>query len=450
MASKKKASEGIALLSMYGDEDDEMEGAEEHDENIQEEEIPSIAPDVVMVKDEDEDDLSAFGNENASQKQEERGLNAISPNKLFNYGTSSLTASPLLSRVSPRPPQHTVGLDLNLAHVQKNRLTIVDYGHEEGAMSPEAEDGEIVATGRVMYVEQLQTSDGEFWDSRSPRSARLATSNTQTATPQLLVAIDQPESDSMNCAINASESAETEDAVKVSTEEQRDMDPLDKFLPPPPKEKCSEELQEKIIKFLALKKTTGRSFNAEVRNKKEYRNPDFLLHAVTYQNIDQIGSCFNKDVFDPHGYDKSDFYDEIEADIRREVERREQEKKKNPKVDFVSGGMQQGNVVPTPKIHTPIPGLTVVAGGVSNITPVAVDVAARDGRHNKKSKWDKVDVDQRNFNPAGGQETVSSIGAHAALISAAKAGSGYSAFAQQRRKEAENRRSSERKSEKRS
>ncbi|XP_075488801.1 uncharacterized protein LOC142527763 isoform X2 [Primulina tabacum] len=431
MASKKKASEGIALLSMYGDEDDEMEGAEEQDENIQEEEIPSIAPDVVMVK--DEDDLSAFGNENASQKQEDRGLNAISPNKLFNYGTSSATASPLLSRVSPRPPQHTVGLDLNLAHVQKNRLTIVDYGHEEGAMSPEAEDGEIVATGRVMYGEQLQTSDGEFWDNRSPRSARLATSNTQTATPQLLDAIDQPESDSMNCAINASESAETEDAVKVSTEEQRDMDPLDKFLPPPPKEKCSEELQEKIIKFLALKKTTGRSFNAEVRNKKEYRNPDFLLHAVTYQNIDQIGSCFSKDVFDTHGYEKSDFYDEIEADIRREVERREQEKKKNPKVDFVSGGMQQGNVVPTPKIHTPIP-----------------DVAARDGRHKKKSKWDKVDVDQRNFNPVGGQETLSAIGAHAALISAAKAGSGYSAFAQQRRKEAENRRSSERKSEKRS
>lgn len=70
-------------------------------------------------------------------------------------------------------------------------------------------------------------------------------------------------------------------------------------------------LQEKITRFLALKKTTGRSFNAEVRNRKEYRNPDFLLHAVTYQDIDQIGSCFRKDVFDPHGYDKSDFCDEL-------------------------------------------------------------------------------------------------------------------------------------------
>lgn len=55
----------------------------------------------------------------------------------------------------------------------------------------------------------------------------------------------------------------------------------------------------------------GKSFNAEVRNRKDYRNPDFLQHAVRYQEIDQIGSCFRKDVFDPYGYDKSDYYDEI-------------------------------------------------------------------------------------------------------------------------------------------
>ena len=69
-------------------------------------------------------------------------------------------------------------------------------------------------------------------------------------------------------------------------------------------------LQQKIKKFLAYQRA-GRSFNAEVRNRKDYRNPDFLQHAVRYKEIDQIGSCFSKDVFDPHGYDKSDFYDEI-------------------------------------------------------------------------------------------------------------------------------------------
>ncbi|XP_074278816.1 uncharacterized protein LOC141602427 [Silene latifolia] len=104
------------------------------------------------------------------------------------------------------------------------------------------------------------------------------------------------------------------DGVDVDS---KDIDPLDKFLPPPPQEKCSDELQEKINKFLAYKRQ-GKSFNVEVRNRKDYRNPDFLRHAVRYQDIDEIGSCFNKDVFDPHGYDDSDFYDAIEAAIIRE------------------------------------------------------------------------------------------------------------------------------------
>ncbi|KAL0305613.1 UNVERIFIED_CONTAM: SAP30-binding protein [Sesamum radiatum] len=367
MASEKRASEGIALLSMYGDEDDEMEDIDEEEENRHEEDIPAPESDAVTMK--DIDGVSDFGNEMPGE-QEETGLNDNStPNKTFNYGTSSASATPQLSLFSPQQQQQqqAVGSDSNSLQSQKNRLTIVDYGHEEGAISPEAEEGEILAAGRVMYGEKLQAGDGIV----------LPTPSTQATSPRSLEPNDQPELEAMN-AKNESELTEIEDAVMVSIEEQKDVDPLDKFLPPPPKGKCSDELQEKIIKFLALKKTTGRSFNAEVRNRKEYRNPDFLLHAVTYQDIDQIGSCFSKDVFDPHGYDKSDFYDEI--------------------------------------------GLTAVATATS-------DVTARDGRQNKKSKWDKVDVDQRNSLATGGQENLSAVGAHAALLSAAKAGSGYSAFA---------------------
>ncbi|XP_012850611.1 PREDICTED: SAP30-binding protein-like [Erythranthe guttata] len=150
-------------------------------------------------------------------------------------------------------------------------------------------------------------------------------------------------------------------------------DPLDKFLTPPPKAKCSEELQEKIIKFLALKSTTGRRFNEDVRKRKEYCNPDFMRNVVLYQNIDEIGSSFGKNVFDPRGYDECDFYDEIEADMSRETERREQEMKKTPKF-----------VLAAPKI-------------ISMPTPGSTGFRARDRRRNKKSKWDMVDVDQRKF-----------------------------------------------------
>ena len=89
--------------------------------------------------------------------------------------------------------------------------------------------------------------------------------------------------------------------------------------------------------------------------------------------------------------------------------------------------------------------------------PPATDTTTRDGRQNKKSKWDKVliyacgvcnfsiisinlpyfvinlfsfqvDGDRRNPLPSGGQDSISAVGAHAALLSA-NAGAGYMAFA---------------------
>ncbi|KAF2309571.1 hypothetical protein GH714_003869 [Hevea brasiliensis] len=259
----------------------------------------------------------------------------------------------------------------------------------------------------------------------------------------------------MNNTVIESEAVENEGTTNVLAED----DSLDKFLPPPSKDKCPEELQRKIDKFLALKKV-GRSFNAEVRNRKDYRNPDFLLHAVRYQDIDQIGSCFSKDVFDPHGYDKSDFYDEIEADMRREKERKEQELKKSPKVEFISGGTQVAphqSLACLFQVQKPSSvnvvddfNFTIAAPSGLHSASTTADAVVRDGRQNKKSKWDKVDGDGKNLLPTGGQDSLTTVAAHAALLSAANVGAGYTAFVQQKRREAEEKRSSEKKLERRS
>ncbi|XVE51478.1 hypothetical protein DITRI_Ditri02bG0044200 [Diplodiscus trichospermus] len=238
-------------------------------------------------------------------------------------------------------------------------------------------------------------------------------------TPQSL-AVEPVQPETMNYVVSESEGVELEESVSVDN-----VDPPDKFLPPPPKTKCSEDLQRKIDKFLNLKQA-GKSFNAEVRNRKDYRNPDFLLHAVRYQDIDKIGSCFSKDVFDPHGYDKSDYYDEIEADMKRERERKELESKKNQKVEFISGGSEPEAVLTAPKVGMPV--AAPAAGGLPS-APTAVDNIVRDDRQNKKSKWDKVEGDRKNPLPAGAQDSLSTVGAHTVILSAANAGTGYTAFA---------------------
>jgi len=258
------------------------------------------------------------------------------------------------------------------------------------------------------------------------------TSNTQAEMSQNP---DAPEQNQVgtNMAVDVTraeiEDAQMEETTDVSTNGEND-DPLSRFLPPPVTRKCSAALQQKINRFLAYKRS-GKSFNTEVRNRKDYRNPDFLQHAVRYQEIDQIGTCFSKDVFDPYGYDKADYYDEIEADMKRELERKEQERKKSPKVEFIPGGVQ-------PSIGASMPKIPALAGVAT--LPVPAEGVKKETRPNKKSKWDKVDGDVKNPAVPIGHDNLSATVSSALLTSAANVGAGYAAFAQQKRKEAEEKR----------
>lgn len=60
------------------------------------------------------------------------------------------------------------------------------------------------------------------------------------ATPQSSELLETSQPDEMNNAVILSEAAENEGTTNVPAE---DAGSLDKFLPPPPKEKCPEELQ---------------------------------------------------------------------------------------------------------------------------------------------------------------------------------------------------------------
>ncbi|KAL4387048.1 hypothetical protein GQ457_09G003090 [Hibiscus cannabinus] len=422
MASRKKESEGIALLSMYNDEDDEEMGdieEGEHQQNQQagEEEEEERQP----LEEEDE------YRESINNMEEDWRTNDNTPP--FPHQSSSLSQQQQEPSVSS-PQQHQ--LVVSSKRSRGGRLTIVDYGHDEAAMSPEPEEGELGSNDDLMIGIEQQNANGGVHGITTPTAVQLTPQSSD---------VEPLQPEALTNAVTESEGVEVKEAVSVDN-----VDPLDKFLPPPPRDKCSEELQRKIDKFLNLKRV-GKSFNAEVRNRKDYRNPDFLLHAVRYQDIDQIGSCFSKDVFDPHRYDKSDYYDEIEADMKRERERKEQESKKNQKVDFVSGGSQSGAVLTAPKVSIPT---TVVWAGSLPSAPTAVDNIVRDGRQNKKSKWDKVDSDRRNPLPTGAQHSLSAAGAHAVILSAANAGTGYTAFAQQKRRESEEKKSSEKRVDRRS
>ncbi|CAL1400905.1 unnamed protein product [Linum trigynum] len=424
MTSRKKEAEGIALLSVYSDEDDEEmeEPGEQGDGEAEMRRRQQQQQQQLEGSDDRESNYMEEDSANDAMVTDEYGNGATPPVGEHNASPKEVALQQVqVSFSSSSRQQLQDGRAVSSKRSGRGRLTIVDYGHDEVAMSPEPEDGEIDAGREEMIPGPSQPFGSE---------ASQPTDHSEA-----------PQSDDTNNSSAELEAVKVEDSTGLT---EGKADPLDKFLPPLPKEKCPSELQNRITKFITLKKI-GRSFNAEVRNRKDYRNPDFLLDAVRYQDIDQIGTCLSKDVFDPHGYDKSDFYDEIEVDLRRDKERREQELKKSPKVEFAPGGTQPGIVVPPSRFSMAIP---VAASGL----PPAPEPVSRNGRQNKKSKWDKVDGDGRNSLSGGGQDSLATAAA-AHAVSSANAGSGpsgYPAFVQQKRREAEERRSGERKSDRRS
>lgn len=99
MTSKKKQPEGIALLSMYNDdEDEEMEDVEEQEDQLQE---------------------NFQDNELTNSEQDSR---------LNDSAAADEASAPLQHPLSPKHPRS-----------RRGRLTIVDYGQDEVAMSPEPE-----------------------------------------------------------------------------------------------------------------------------------------------------------------------------------------------------------------------------------------------------------------------------------------------------------------------
>lgn len=439
-------TEGIAaLFSMYNDDDDDDDDADEPGPPSPPPPAAAASPSTSPRSGGESPNPNSNPNPSPEHSppplpEEQAGRQTLASPQLSPGipPPPSSRSPPPSSPTPPRPPLAAPPPGLPRPP-RRGALAIVDYAHDEMAMSPDQEDGEIMS-GIGGLGSDAQDAEGNLEERVLSGTVHL-TPNILSETPQHSDAPEQNqvgEDVAMDATGTETEDTRVEEASDISTNVQND-DPLSRFLPPSVPTKCSAALQQKINKFLAYQRA-GKSFNAEVRNRKDYRNPDFLQHAVRYQEIDQIGTCFSKDVFNPYGYAKSDYYDEIEADMKRELERKEQEKKRNPKVDFISSGVQPPINPSIAKISAAISAAAAVAGASG---PVAIESGQKE-RSNKKSKWDKVDGDT---NPAAPNDILSAAGGSAALLTT---GNGYAAFAQQKRKEAGERRTSDSKSDRRS
>ncbi|CAG8483840.1 8423_t:CDS:2 [Ambispora leptoticha] len=93
-------------------------------------------------------------------------------------------------------------------------------------------------------------------------------------------------------------------------------------IPAEPDAECDQNVQTKIEHFLQLKEQ-GVLFNENLLKSKAFRNPHIYSKLVEFIELDEIGSNFPKDVFDPYGFPREMYADKLAETQRKITEERQ-------------------------------------------------------------------------------------------------------------------------------
>lgn len=157
MASKNKQPEGIALLSMYNDEEDEdMEDLDddEEEEEQEDEEEEKENEKAERREAEGEEQYDDYRDSRMAEGDDsmDNGERVIGGGESANDGTPPSVnddavpdkgrfgnSTPQQPQVSPQQESVVPAASDSSRRSRRGTLTIVDYGHDEVAMSPEPE-----------------------------------------------------------------------------------------------------------------------------------------------------------------------------------------------------------------------------------------------------------------------------------------------------------------------
>ncbi|NXA96303.1 S30BP protein, partial [Melanocharis versteri] len=115
------------------------------------------------------------------------------------------------------------------------------------------------------------------------------------------------------------------------------MSPDEIKIPPEPPARCSNQLQDKIEKLYERKMKEGMDMNYIIQRKKEFRNPSIYEKLIQFCSIDEIGTNYPKDIFDPHSWSEDSYYEALAKAQKIEMDKVKKAKKEHTKIEFVTG-----------------------------------------------------------------------------------------------------------------
>ncbi|XP_026067189.1 SAP30-binding protein-like isoform X2 [Carassius auratus] len=194
---------------------------------------------------------------------------------------------------------------------------------------------------------------------------------------------DSDDDSTRNSEEEESDSERTQDDVKDVTEVEvkdpnelvaqfsekvRNMSPDEIKIPPEPPGRCSSHLQEKIFKLYERKLHGDFDTNSHIQKKKEFRNPSIYEKLIQFCGIDELGTNYPKDMFDPHGWSEDSYYEALAKAQKVEMDKLEKAKKEKTKIEFVT---------------------CTKKGSTTNAAAMATNTTSTDAQK-RKSKWDSA------------------------------------------------------------
>ncbi|XP_030611322.1 SAP30-binding protein isoform X2 [Archocentrus centrarchus] len=245
--------------------------------------------------------------------------------------------------------------------------SLADYGDDSEPDSdpePEESGGHV---GGLVY----SYGDDDLNRIENPEDQESADEDSRESNSEMDESDEGRDADDVE--IPEAERRDPNELVALFSEKVRNMSPDEIKIPAEPPGRCSSQLQEKIHKLYERKLHGDFDTNSHIQKKKEFRNPSIYEKLIQFCGIDELGTNYPKDMFDPHGWSEDSYYEALAKAQKVEMDKLEKAKKERTKIEFVTGTKKGTN-----------PSSTAASTTSNTTTTTATDAQKR------KSKWDSA------------------------------------------------------------
>ncbi|XP_029559550.1 SAP30-binding protein isoform X3 [Salmo trutta] len=256
--------------------------------------------------------------------------------------------------------------------------SLAEYGDDsEPDSNPETEETEIHGVGLVSAaygeddIGRIEDGDDKAsGDEDSGESSRNSVGSFSLS--NLEMESDEGGDTDDYKEIPEAERRDPNELVALFSEKVRNMSPDKIRIPPEPPGRCSSHLQVKIQKLYEKNLHGDFDTNNHIQRKKEFRNPSIYEKLIQFCGIDELGTNYPKDMFDPHGWSEDSYYEALAKAQKVEMDKLEKAKKDRTKIEFVTATKKGSN--PT---NAAVPTTNTAASTVTEA-------------QKRKSKWDSA------------------------------------------------------------